>query len=312
MFEVQAKAMKNRHIIAVDGGGTRSRVALAGCDGTVLSQIEGGFANLTSDFETSRINIETAIGDAYEAAQVPADSLQRDVAVLGIAGANFGDFAARLAGAFDFAKIHVVSDREIAIAGVLGQADGTLAQMGTGSFFVSQCQGRTKQIGGWGLQLADECSGAWLGRELLRHVMKANDGLIGETDLTREMMQRFGSQPGNIVLFAKTATPQDFGQLAPEIFAAQMAGDTVANGIIGTAIADLRRILIALDAAETGRIFLCGSVGERLKELLADDVADEFDDDLAPLISSPDGDGLHGAIALGCDLIKATWPDEAV
>ena len=85
MFEVQAKAMKNRHIIAVDGGGTRSRVALAGCDGTVLSQIEGGFANLTSDFETSRINIETAIGDAYEAAQVPADSLQRDVAVLGIA-----------------------------------------------------------------------------------------------------------------------------------------------------------------------------------------------------------------------------------
>ena len=30
--------MKNRHILAVEGGGTRSRAALAKCDGTILSQ----------------------------------------------------------------------------------------------------------------------------------------------------------------------------------------------------------------------------------------------------------------------------------
>ena len=41
-------------------------------------------------------------------------------------------------------------------------------------------------------------------------------------------------------------------------------------------------------------------------------MAYKFDHDLAALISSPDGDGLNGAIALGCDLLKATWPDEAV
>ena len=66
-----------------------------------------------------------------------------------------------------FSAVRVLSDREITIAGILADADGTLAQVGTGSFFVSCHKGKFKQVGGWGLQLGDDCSGAWLGREIL-------------------------------------------------------------------------------------------------------------------------------------------------
>ena len=299
---------KERHILAIDGGGTRSRIALADQNGVIRSQIEGGFANLTSDYEASRNNIKTAIHKIYEAAQLPAGSWQHDVGVLGIAGANVGDVAVRLAEDLDFAKTRVVSDREITIAGVLGEADGTLAQMGTGSFFVSQCQGVNRQIGGWGLQLGDECSGAWLGRELLRCVMKAYDGLIEESDLTRDIMHRFEGIAGNVVLFAKTASPQDFGQFAPDIFEAQTTGDKVATAIIRTLIDDLQQILTALDAHKTGRIFLCGSIGERLRGLLDKGVIDGLGHDLTALLSGAEGDGLHGAISLGLELLASTQP----
>jgi len=284
-----------RHILAIDGGGTKSRVALADADGNVLAQLEGGFANLTSDFEASRRNIEQAIESVYSAAKLPNDSRRNDVAVLGIAGANVGDFAKRLAAAMDFASVHVMSDREITIAGVLGTGDGTLAQMGTGSFFVSQLQGRTKQIGGWGLQLGDDCSGAWLGRELLRWTLKAHDGLVAPTGLTGDVLAKFGHSPSKIVLFAKTATPQDFGQFAPEIFLAHESGDSVAARIVGTAVNDLEAILRTLEAERAGRIYLCGSVGKRYANLLSEN--------FSRLITSPQGDGLSGAIMLGVKMV---------
>ena len=299
---------KERHILAIDGGGTRSRIALADDNGVIKHQIEGGFANLTSDYEASRSNIMTAIQQIYESAQLPAGSWQHDVGVMGIAGANVGNVAVRLAEDLDFARIRVVSDREITIAGVLGKADGTLAQIGTGSFFVSQRQGVTKQIGGWGLQLGDECGGAWLGRELLRCTIKAYDGLIEESALTRDVMHRFQGVAGNIVLFAKTASPQDFGQFAPDIFEAQTTGDKVATAIFRSLIDDLRQILIALDAHKTGRIFLCGSIGERLRGLLQTGTIDGLGNDLTALLSSTEGDGLRGAISLGLELLASTAP----
>ena len=52
-----------------------------------------------------------------------------------------------------FSAVRVLSDREITIAGILADADGTLAQVGTGSFFVSRHKGKFKQVGGWGFSL---------------------------------------------------------------------------------------------------------------------------------------------------------------
>ena len=49
---------------------------------------------------------------------------------------------------------------------------------GTGSIGWAMVSGRQHRVGGWGLDVSDEGSGAWLGREVLRQVLWAHDGRI--------------------------------------------------------------------------------------------------------------------------------------
>lgn len=293
--------MVERFILAIEGGGTRTRAALADSEGRVIARVEGRFSNLTSDFNASLQNIRDLIVATYDSAHRPVDLRANDVAIVGSAGANVGTVASRLAAALDFADIRVMSDREITVAGVLGTKDGTLAQVGTGSFFVSRYQGHLKQVGGWGFQLGDDCSGAWLGRELLRQTLRAHDGLADMTDLIAQTLGMFNDNPSDIVLFGKTATPQHFGEFAPAIFDALDSGDRAAAMIIDQARYDLEVIVRSLDAARTGRLYLGGSVGKRLAPLLSRD--------LGNLLTQSDGDGLSGAVSLGLELLRQLPPD---
>ena len=288
--------MTERHILAIDGGGTQTRAVLAQSEGRILAQATGGFSNLTSDFDGSLRNIEAVISAVYDAAGVPLESRMNDVAVIGSAGANVGNVANQLAAVMRFATVRVMSDREITIAGILADGDGTLAQVGTGSFFVSCHKGQLKQVGGWGLQLGDDCSGAWLGRELLRLTLRAHDGLVGTTDLFARTLAHFDNSPSDIVLFSKTATPQHYGEFARTIFDALEAGDMGAEMILNRALHDLETILRSIDVIKTGRLYLEGSVGKRYAALLTEDIR-------SLVLPSP-GDGLSGAVNLGLQLLR--------
>ena len=226
-------------IVTVDGGGTQCRAAIFEADGRRLGHAAGAFANLVTDFEDSRRHITEAIDAAYRDAGIADMSERSDIAVLGIAGAEIGDLSTRLGSALDFATLRVMSDRDIAVAGILGDRNGTLAQIGTGSFFARQHDGRLSYAGGWGLTLGDECGGAWLGRELLRAVLMAHDGLLEGSPLGAQVTSNFGNGPDGIVMFAATATPADFAELAPVLFEAHESGDSLANHVLTRAVADL-------------------------------------------------------------------------
>ena len=288
--------MTERHILAIDGGGTQTRAVLAQSEGRILAQATGGFSNLTSDFDGSLRNIEAVISAVYDAAGVPLESRMNDVAVIGSAGANVGNVADQLAVVMRFAAVRVMSDREITIAGILADGDGTLAQVGTGSFFVSRHKGQLKQVGGWGLQLGDDCSGAWLGRELLRLTLRAHDGLVETTDLFARTLARFDNSPSDIVLFSQTATPQHYGEFARTIFDALEARDMGAEMILNRALHDLETILRSIDVIKTGRLYLEGSVGKRYVALL--------NEDIRSLVLPSPGDGLSGAVNLGLQLLR--------
>ena len=288
--------MTRRHILAIDGGGTKTRAALAQSDGQVVARATGAYSNLTSDFNGSLQNIETVIAAVYSAANVSMESCIDDVAIIGSAGANVGNVANELAAALRFAAVRVMSDREITVASILADGDGTLAQVGTGSFFVSRYKGQLKQVGGWGLQLGDDCSGAWLGRELLRLTLRAHDGLIGTTDLFARTLTRFDNSPSDIVLFSKTATPQHYGEFARTIFDSYESGDKGAEMIINRALHDLEAILKSIDVIKTGRLYLNGSVGKRYEAILSEDIK-------ALVLPSPE-DGLSGAISLGLKILR--------
>ena len=283
-------------IVTVDGGGTQCRAAIFEADGRRLGHATCAFANLVTDFEDSRRHITEAIDAAYRDAGMADMSERSDIAVLGIAGAEIGDLSTRLEGALDFATVRVMSDRDIAVAGILGDRNGTLAQIGTGSFFARQHDGRLSHAGGWGLTLGDECGGAWLGRELLRAVLMTHDGLLEGSPLGAQVTSNFGNGPDGIVMFAATATPADFAELAPVLFEAHESGDSLADHVLTRAVADLERILTAMHV-NGGDLFITGGVGVRYKPMLGATFRDA--------LKEPAGDSLSGAFAIGAELLKS-------
>ena len=283
-------------IVTVDGGGTQCRAAIFEADGRRLGHAAGAFANLVTDFEDSRRHITEAIDAAYRDAGMADMSERSDIAVLGIAGAEIGDLSTRLEGALDFATVRVMSDRDIAVAGILGDRNGTLAQIGTGSFFARQRDGQLSYAGGWGLTLGDECSGAWLGRELLRAVLMAYDGLLESSPLSEQIFSTFDNGPDGIVMFAAKATPADFAELAHVLFEAHERGDSLATHVVTRAVSDLERVLTAM-IVEDGDLYITGGVGVRYKPLLATTFRN--------CISDPKGDSLSGAFSIGAELLKS-------
>ena len=283
-------------IVAVDGGGTHSRAAIFDADGRQFGRATGGYANLATDFEASRQHIAEVIDAVYRNAGLPNEAGQSDIAVLGIAGAETGDLSTRLESALDFATVRVMSDRDIAVAGILGDRNGTLAQIGTGSFFARQHDGRLSHAGGWGLTLGDECGGAWLGRELLRAVLMTHDGLLEGSPLGAQVTSNFGNGPDGIVMFAATATPADFAELAPVLFEAHESGDSLANHVLTHAVADLEHILKAMHA-DGDALFITGGVGVRYKPMLGAAFRDA--------LKEPAGDSLSGAFSIGRALLQS-------
>ena len=256
--------------VVVDGGGTACRAALMDVDGNYLGRAEGGSANIFSDFDSALKEVLRTVTSAYDAAGRPPSLVSSDKAFLGLAGANVGKGARQFAQALPFCEAEVVSDRDIAIQGALGTEDGAVAQIGTGSTFSVRQGGGLRHYGGWGFDLSDECSGAALGRDVLRASVAAFDGLGPETAFTQAVRAQFGGTPDGLVAFAKKASPAEYAGFVPDLFVAHGREDPVAVTIVDAALARLIAILEMLDVPLVGRLCLVGSVGESLQRLLPD------------------------------------------
>ncbi len=278
-------------IVAVDGGGTGCRVRLADSRGRILAEASGGPANVNTDFGAARRNIRAAIDRVYEDAGRSRRQAAGDVAWLGLAGAGFGDLARRMEAGLGFAAVRVTTDSMTTVEGALGgAAQGTVVLIGTGSFFVRREGGRDRHVGGWGYQLGDECSGAWLGRELLRAVLHVHDGLLASSPLTEAVSNRFGGDPGAIVRHAQAVEPGEIARLAPEIVAAHDAGDPVAGAIMARGVGILCERLEHLGARNGGTLCMLGGLGGVYERLLPAGYRG--------LCRPPRGNALDGAIAL--------------
>jgi len=278
------------YVVAVDGGGSNCRACVFDLSGTALGTALGRSANVTTNFDECSQNTLSTIQLAYGKAGLSPSRIPKDVAYLGLAGANVGGGAKRLEDSLHFAQKRVRSDRDITVQGALGDGDGAVAQTGTGSFFSVRRKGEMRHVGGWGFQLSDDCSGAYLGRKLLRATVAAYDGLADSSALTDEILSRFRGSPNRLVGFIQTATPLDYGSFVPELAEARERGDRVACRIFEAATARLVHILDALDAQATGRMCLTGGVGTTYRRLLPARYA--------TICADPIGNGLDGAFAL--------------
>lgn len=285
-------------IIGIDGGGTGCRVAIAKSDGVIVGRGEGGPANFTSDPDGTIINLRKAIDQAAHAAGLGPDDQPRCVAHAGLAGVQRAEHAKAVARNLPFTRCTVTEDRVTAITGALGEDDGVLLSIGTGAFVGVKRGPETRFLGGWGFQLSDQASGAWLGRRLLQSVLLAHDGLLDPTDLTGAVMREFSNDPTEIVAFAAQATPADYATFAPRIVAAADAGDGLGVYLIQDGAAFLQRCMSQVVWDESVSICLTGGLRDGYKRFI--------DQQWIPHILPPKGSALDGALALAREALHET------
>ena len=279
-----------RYLSGAEGGGSGCRVVLADASGKTLGQGVAGPANATTDLAQAIENLRAAVKAAARDAGVKRSALGDSVAHVGLAGVLNARVAGRIAAELAVRQARVTDDRVTSVAGALGQRNGVLAAIGTGSTLAAQRGDTVQCIGGWGLNLGDQASGAWLGRALLEHVLLVHDGLAEATALSDTVLKEFNGDPGAIVTFAARARPSDYAGHAPRIVATALGGDSAARGLMQRGADYLVRALKVLEFSDGDVLCLGGGLGPHYAGFLPEDIRAR--------IVKPEGTALDGALAL--------------
>jgi len=282
-------------VIAVDGGGTRCR--LAHDDGNAVVVVETGSANVSSDFDGAVAQVIAGLDLLADRTGVAPDVLGAMPAFIGLAGVTGRIIANRLAEALPLTALQVADDRPAALRGVLGGADGVLAHCGTGSFFAIQSGGEMRFVGGWGPRLGDEASAQWIGRKALRAALDQADLRCAPTPMTRQFLADLGGVCG-IVGFAGRAAPAEFGALAPTVTRHAREGDPQARRIMQAGADEIAATLREVGWKPGLPVCLTGGIGPHF--------ADYLPADLRAAIARPMGTPLDGALALARAFAQGT------
>jgi len=220
--------------LGLDGGGTGCRARARLADGRMTADHRGGPANVHSNPGGAISAITTLVAETLAEARKLAGELSEGHevhAVLGIAGAVEIGAAPRIKGALNLPRVDVVGDVDLALSGAFHGSDGIIAALGTGSVFARQIGGRMQRLGGYGFQLGDEASGAWIASQAMRRAFHVRDGLEPGGPLADELWAHFGA-PGAMMIFARDARPADFASFAPTVVKHAEAGCPVAMAVL--------------------------------------------------------------------------------
>ena len=247
-------------LIGIDGGGTSCRATLL-AGRMARYDVVLGPANVSTDFDAALATINAALAQLAARAGLTMADLATATAHLGLAGVMSSAIAARVAAHLPFADATVTDDRPTTIAGALGEVDGALAAIGTGSFIGRQVTGKIHGVGGWGFYIGDQASGAWLLRRCLEEVMLSVDGFAPHTDLSRAILKEHGDDPGQIVLFSLNSQPSDYARLARDVVTAAEAGDSLGTRLMQEGAAYIRRALQVVGWNPSEALCLTGGLG---------------------------------------------------
>lgn len=282
---------RNPLLLAVDGGGTRCSARLTTISGNLLGEATAGPANLRRGVNRSFAMVAEVTNACLRQAALPATDAGRIVACLALAGASEPAFlAAAQAHKHPFRRAVVTTDAHAACIGAHGHADGGIIIAGTGTVGWARVKGRTYRVGGWGLPISDEGSGAWAGCEALRRVLWAHDGRIAWTPMLRALFVKFGGDPHAIVSWTTTASPRDFGALAPLVVEHGGHGDAASIEVLKQCAGHIDALAARLLAVGADRLAFLGGFAPSLRPWLAPTSAEH--------LVEPAGDALAGALTL--------------
>ena len=182
--------------------------------------------------------------------------------------------------------------------GALGDSEGIIAVLGTGSVYLGRKGTELRRAGGWGFMVGDLGSGSRLGRALLQDTLLAFDNIMPRSPLTRVVMGEFDFDPIKLVKRAQNEKPGGFAKYAPLVFKYAEKGDLVAANLVRGAVAHVDAALSAIVWPGCERLSLLGG----LSHLYASRIDPQF----RALLKAPEGDAVDGAIQLG---LRRFFPD---
>jgi N-acetylglucosamine kinase-like BadF-type ATPase len=230
---------KGNILLAVDGGGTRTRCAAYTLDGLRLASAEGGPSNHLSA-ERSHVleSLQTTLPQTLRL----CDRRMSDVLLVsaGFAGVDFdGAGASEMKvilseAGFDQTLIH--GDMVTAHAGALDGRPGVLALAGTGSaFFGISPVGDRLKLGGFGYAFGDEGGGYWIATQALRAASRAYDQRGEATALVESLCKALRVSDFSRVprfLYSGDIHPAQIARLSLTVEAVATGGDQVAINIL--------------------------------------------------------------------------------
>ena len=229
--------------LGIDGGGTRTRVALVDAAGRECARAEGPPTLIDP------ANPSATIGVILDLCREVASRGGADLPVAGlwagIAGAGTEptrgvvQTALREAGLSSLTSVG--ADAEATFHDAFPTGPGILLISGTGSIALGRgADGSSLRVGGWGVHLGDEGSGYQIGRSALRAVARGEDGRSAPTDLTGAVLKALGvASPAELIKWMATARKADVASLVPLICEVAEAGDQAATTVIEKAVDDL-------------------------------------------------------------------------
>ena len=281
-------------ILGIDGGGTSCRAAVADLQGTILGRGKSGAANILTDPNSAIISITEAAKAAYRDAGLEEAGVNGASAFLGLAGTNVGDLTRYVHDRLPFHHTDIDSDGLIALQGAIGDEDGAVAILGTGSIYMARKDNVVRYIGGWGFTVGDLGGGARIGHALLQEALLAHDGVHARTALTDVVLDEFRHDPSAIVDFARLSKPGDFGRYAPLVFDHARRNDPQAIAIVEAGALSVNQSLDAIMAlAGAPQLCLLGGLAPLYPQWLSERHR--------AILVEAQADALTGAVALAAN-----------
>jgi N-acetylglucosamine kinase-like BadF-type ATPase len=234
----------------LDGGGTRTTLALADDDGRELLRRVGpaGLVDPRDPGATAAM-LASLVREGLAEAGVGEKPVSLCAGLAGVGNENERrQVEAALAASGVAERVHIVTDGEIALEGALGGGAGILLIAGTGSVgYARGATGRVERCGGWGMIVGDEGSAWSLGRNGLSAALRAADGRGPHTSLLPHFLQLLElGGPEAIPPWVGRAEKAAVAALAIHVIDAAEAGDAVAVGLMEHEARELASHAVAL------------------------------------------------------------------
>lgn len=284
-------------IVSVDGGASRCRLAAFSLDGKVLARATvEQHASLSLGAQPAWQHIELGLQVIRRSLGMEV-SWQPSVLSMGLAGSlqqeRRQEFLSLIPTSLN---VLLYTDGFAQLMGASDGDPGICLAVGTGSVMHwLDHSGKEHMAGGWGFPAGDEASGAWFGLRLLqvyiRHrevsSLKLTSAAVAPSDdsvLISELESRIGTSASEVQQWTTQTRSSVLAQLAPLVFDAASAGDSLAVALVNEGVEHCMR-LIRL-APSNLPVFVMGGVGTQLSEPISQILGERY--------QRSKGDALYG------------------